>query len=169
MPVSDAWLLTVTKQLHAAIGNLEMVHIHSGIPDLIAILQEDSYCQYEILWQGQHLSLLDLGLFLSGEPYSDKTTDYPENMLLCIVAYISAQENVQEYGAILSSQPPVRVTVDDKQVCELPSTPERWSMLAVSCFSHNVYGTVPILDLPRIFSTQVDLDARADPDIQVFD
>ena len=165
MSVSDAWLLTVTEHVHAAIGNLEMVHIHSGIPDVIAIPYEDSYCQHEVLWQGQHLSLLDLGLFLSGEQYSDKTTDYPENMFLCIVAYISAQENVQEYGAILSSQPPVRVTVDDKQACELPDTPERWSMLAISCFSHNIYGNVPILDLPRIFSTQVDLDARADPDI----
>ncbi len=101
MSVSDAWLLTVTKQLHAAIGNLEMVHIHYGIPDLIAISHEDGYCQHEILWQGQHLSLLDLGLFLSGESYNDKTTNYPEKMLLCIVAYISAQENVQEYGAIL--------------------------------------------------------------------
>ena len=158
MPVSDAWLLTVTKQLHAAIGNLEMVHIHSGIPDMIAISHEDSYCQHEILWQEQHLPLLDLGLFLSSEQYSDETKVYPENMFLCIVAYISAQENVQEYGAILSSQPPVRITVDDKQSCELPDTPERWSMLAISCFSHNVYGTVPILDLPRIFSTQVDLD-----------
>lgn len=165
MSASDAWLLAVTKQLHVAIGNLEMVHIHFGIPDLIAISHEDSYCQHEILWQGQHLSLLDLDLFLSGEPYSDKTTNYPENMYLCIVAYISAQEEVQEYGAILSIQSPVRITVDDKQACELPGAPERWSMLAISCFSHNVYGTVPILDLPRIFSTHVNLDALADPDI----
>jgi len=165
MPVSNAWLLTATKHIHAGIGNLEMVHRHSGIPDLIAISHEDSYCQHEILWQGQHLPLLDLGLFLSSEPCSNKTTDYPENMFLCIVAYISTQENVQEYGAILSSQPPVRVTVDDKQACELPGTPERWSMLAISCFRHDVHGAVPILDLPRIFSTQVDLDDRADPDI----
>ena len=158
MPVSDAWLLTAAKDIHAGIGNLEMVHIHSEIPDLIAISNEDSYCQHEISWQGQHLPLLDLGLFLSGEPYSDKTTDYPENTFLCIVAYISTQENVQEYGAILSSQPPVRVTVDDKQACELPGTPERWSMLAISCFRHDVHGAVPILDLSRIFSIHTESD-----------
>jgi hypothetical protein len=84
---------------------------------------------------------------------------------------MSEQENMQEYGAIISAQLPVRIKVDDKQSCDLPDlpdlpdSPEAWSVVAISCFSQDTYGTVPILDLPRIFSTQVD-DVLADPDQQ---
>ena len=156
MSVSDAWILTISEDLYAAIGNLEMVHIHSEIPDLMTISKEGGYCQYRVLWQEQHLPLLDLGLFLCGEPSGDKNTNKTENMFLCVVSYMSEQENVQDYGAILSSQLPVRIKVDDKQACELPDSPEEWPMLAISCFSHDIYGTVPILDLPRIFSKQAE-------------
>lgn len=156
MPESNAWLLTITEDSHAAIGNLEMVHINPEIPVLIPRLNEASYCQHKILWQEQHLPLLDVGLFLYGNPSNDKKSDTHQSLFLCVVAYMSEQKNMQEYGAILSSKLPERIKVDDKQACELPDSPEKWSMLAISCFSHDNYGTVPILDLPRIFSTQVD-------------
>jgi len=111
---------------------------------------------------------------LYGEPSVDKNTNKPDNMFLCIVSYMSEQENMQEYGAILSAQLPVRIKVEDKQACDLPDSPEAWSMLAISCFSHDTYGTVPILDLPRIFSTQVndildDPDQSADSELLPFD
>ena len=165
MSVSNAWILAISENLYAAIGGLELVHIHSEIPDLIPISKKGDYCQHQILWQEQHLPLLDPGLFLYGEPSGDKNTNKTDNMFLCVVSYMSEQEDMQAYGAILSGQLPVRIKVDDKQACELPGSPEAWSMLAISCFSHDTYGTVPILDLPRIFSTQVD-DVLADPDQQ---
>ena len=71
MSVSDAWLLAITDDSYVAIGNLEMVHIHSDIPELIALSEEENCCQHKVLWQEQYLSLLDLGLFLYGEPSSD--------------------------------------------------------------------------------------------------
>ena len=174
MSESDAWLLTITEGSHVAIGNLEMIHLHPEVPDLIAIANKGDYCQHQIIWQEQHLPLLDMALLLCGEPSGDKTTDNPENIFLCVVSYMSQQDNVQEYGAILSSQLPVRIKVDDEQACELPDSPETWSMLAISCFSHDTYGVVPILDLPRIFSTQVDADLsdpdqQADSELQPFD
>jgi len=156
MSVSDAWILTITEDSHAAIGILEMVHIHSEIQDLMPISSKNSFCQYQILWQEQHLSLLDVGLFLYGAPSGDKNANKPENMFLCVVSYMSEQRDMQEYGAILTAQLPIRIEVDDKQACELPGSPEAWSKLAISCFSHDTYGTVPILDLPRIFSKQAD-------------
>ena len=168
MSVGNAWILAISDNLYVAIGELEMVHIHSEIPDLIPIAKKNDYCQHQILWQEQYLSLLDIGLLLYGEPLSDKNTNKSENMFLCVVSYMSKRENIQEYGAILSSQLPVRIKVDDKQACELPDSPETWLMLAISCFSHDAYGTVPILGLPRIFSTQVD-DVMAEQEPDPFD
>jgi hypothetical protein len=168
MSVANAWVLSISENLYVAIGELEMVHIHSEIPVLVPISKKSDYCQYQILWQEQHLSLLDLGLLLYGEPLSDKNTKKTNNMFLCVVSYMSQRENIQEYGAILSSHLPVRIKVDDKQVCELPDSPETWSMLAISCFSHEVYGTVPILDLPRIFSAQAN-DVMAEQESDPFD
>lgn len=166
MSVSDAWILKIVEDSYVAIGLLEMVHIHSDIPDLLPMVNESDYCQHQILWQEQHLPLLVPGLFLYGKPSGDKNTNNTENMFLCIVSYMSEQENVQEYGAILSEQLPIRIKVDDEQACELPDSPEAWTMLAISCFSHDTYGTVPILDLPRIFSTQVDAgDVQVETDV----
>ncbi len=156
MSVSDAWLLAITDDSYVAIGNLEMVHIHSDIPELIALSEEGNCCQHKVLWQEQNLSLLDIGLFLYGEPSSDKTVSNHETVFLCIITYMNELDEVQEYGALFSRQLPVRIKVDDKQACELPGSPEAWSKLAISCFSHDTYGTVPILDLPRIFSKQAD-------------
>ncbi len=166
MSVSNAWILSISDNLYAAIGGLEMVHIHSEIPDLIPISKKSDYCQHQILWREQHLPLLDLGLFLYSDPCGDKNTIKTDNTFICVVSYMSEQEDMQAYGAILSGQLPVRIKVDDKQACELPGSPEAWSMLAISCFSHDTYGTVPILDLSRIFSTQED-DVLADPDQQL--
>ena len=156
MSVSDAWLLAITDDSYVAIGNLEMVHIHSDIPELIALSEEGSCCQQKVLWQEQNLSLLDIGLFLYGEPSSDKTVSNHETIFLCIITYMNELDEVQEYGALFSRQLPVRIKVDDKQACELPDSPEGWSILANSCFSHKNFGVVPILNLTRIFSTQAD-------------
>lgn len=174
MSVSDAWLLTISKDLHAAIGKLELIHISPEIPDIIPISDKGEYCQHQVIWQEQHLPLLDMALFLYGGSVKGELSDNPEKLFLCIVSYMSQQENVQRYGAILSSQLPAHIKVDDEQFCELPDSPEKWPMLAISCFSHDTYGIVPILDLPRIFFEDLDdvlanPDQGVDPELQPFD
>lgn len=158
MSISDAWLLTVSKNSHVAIGCLEMVHIQAEIPILTVTTNEDNYCQSQIVWQGRTLAVLDIGLFLFDEPSHDKMAQYSQDIYLCIVAYINEQKNMQEYGAILSSELPMRIKVDDKQVCDLPDLPAQWPMIAVSCFNHELYGVVPILDLSCIFSRKSEID-----------
>lgn len=153
MPVSNAWLLTFSDTLHAAVGNLEIIYLLSHIPKLIEVPHRPVYSRYIVAWQNQQLPLMDIRLFLTGNRGKQADSLQHSKALAGIVAYHSPESGVQKYGALLLSELPVRTVVDDKQMCGLPESPDGWVALAISCFNHDDYGPVPILDLPRIFSS----------------
>ncbi len=152
MPVSNAWLLTFSDKLHAAVGNLEMIHLLPHIPELIEIPQTPAWRRYLVAWQNQRLPLIDIRLFLTRNHNDNDNFSHKIKVMAGIVAYHPLHEYAQKYGALLMSELPVRIVVDDQQWCGLPESPGGWTKLAISCFNHSQHGPVPILDLPRIFS-----------------
>ena len=153
MAVSSAWLLTFSDQFRAAIGTLEMVHIIPKAPKLIERSSLPDYSRNYFVWHEQQLQLMDINLFLIDKSDRSKIMLPDKDALIGIVSYILPDENTQKYGALLMARLPVRIKVDDKQACALPSYPQGWKKLGISCFQHPEFGPVPILDLARIFST----------------
>ncbi|MBI4006227.1 MAG: hypothetical protein HY356_06125 [Gammaproteobacteria bacterium] len=152
MSVSNAWLLTFSDKLHAAVGNLEMIHLLPHIPELIEVPQTPAWCRYLVAWQNLRLPLMDIRLFLALNHHDNDNFSHQNKVMAGIVAYHPQNGNVQKYGVLLMSELPVRIVVDDQQWCDLPESPGGWTTLAISCFNHPEHGPVPILDLPRIFS-----------------
>lgn len=156
MSTSDAWLLTLSDHLHAAVGNLEMVHVLPDMPDLFEIPQTPSYCRHVIAWHDKLLPLVDIEMLLTGKSNQQHESLINSQMVFGIMAYKLLSGDQQSYGALLMTKVPVRTEVDDQQSCKLPANPEGWASLAISCFEHPEYGHVPILDLPRIYSSACD-------------
>ena len=158
MPVSNAWLLSFSDHVCAAIGSMELVHILPSVPELSEIPHAPSFCQYSILWEGHHLPVMDIVTYLDGERKNKQREACYNNSLIGVVAYIDPDKQQQCYGALLLQKLPVRIEVDDKQACDLPESSPGWSGLAISCFKYNDKVQVPIIDIPVIFSEIIGKD-----------
>lgn len=156
MFTSNAWLLTFSDNLHAAVGNLEMVHVLPHIPDLFEIPQTPLHCRHVIVWHDKLLPLMDITMFLTGKSNQEHASLTNGETVLGLMAYKPLSGEKQKYGALLMSEVPVRTEVDDQQACSLPTHPKGWAALAISCFEHHDHGHVPILDLSRIYSSVCD-------------
>jgi len=154
MPVSNAWLLSFSDQLYAAVGNMEMVHILPNVPELSEISHASVFCKYTIPWERQALPVMDIASFLYREQEQKKNRTCYNDKLIGVVAYYDSEKKQQCYGALLIHKVPIRIEVDDKQACDLPESPAEWAKLAISCFEHTNNEYVPILDIPRIFSNK---------------
>jgi chemotaxis signal transduction protein len=155
MPVSNAWLLSFSDQLYAAVGNMEMVHILPNVPELTEISHAPVFCKYTIPWESQDLPVMDLASFLYREQEKKKNGTCYNDKLIGVVAYYDLEKKQQCHGALLIHKVPVRIEVDDKQACDLPESPVGWAKLANSCFEYTDNKYVPILDIPRIFSNNL--------------
>ena len=158
MPVSNAWLLSFSEHVSAAVGSMELVHILSSVPELSEIPHSPSFCQYSISWEGHLLPVMDIATYLDGERNNKEREACYNSGLIGVVAYIDTEKKQQSYGALLLNKLPVRIEVDDKQACDLPESPAGWSGLAISCFKYNDNVQVPIIDIPVIFSEIINKD-----------
>ena len=158
MPVSNAWLLSFSDQLCAAIGSMELVHMLPSVPELSEIQGGASYCKYSILWEGHRLPVMDILTYLDGEREKEDSEACYNNSLIGVVAYIDLKKHQQSYGALLLHKLPIRIEVDDKQACDLPESPPGWAGLAISCFKYKDNVQVPIIDIPAIFTEIINID-----------
>lgn len=158
MPVSNAWLLTFSNNVCAAVGSMELVHILPSVPELSEIPHSPSFCKYSISWEGHRLPVMDILTYLDNEQNNMQREACYNNSLIGVVAYIDQEKKQQAYGALLLQKLPVRIEVDDKQACNLPESPPDWSGLAISCFKYNDKVQVPIIDIQVIFSKIIRKD-----------
>lgn len=143
MPESTAWVLVLDRQLLAAVGERELVHLIE-MPVLLDVPRSPPYCRQVLVWNDTVLPAMDLAAWLREEPTQSRQT------LAGVVAYQTQPDADPEYGALLLAGIPERVRVADDQACALPARPPNWRMLAISCFRQGE-RPIPILDLPHIF------------------
>lgn len=146
MSETNAWLLDLGDGLHAAVGELEIIHLLPDPPTLFEIPQSPAYCRKVLVWQGEILPLMNIAMRLS-------VLAVPKNqMLVAITAFQDYPGAAPHYGALSLDGPPVRIRVDDSLACELPEPQSDWQRLAISCFRLSNQDPVPILDLGQVFS-----------------
>jgi chemotaxis signal transduction protein len=144
MATSRAWLLGLSDNARAAVGEGELIHIMER-PLLHEIPGAPIYCRQVLIWQRRVLPVMDVGARLS-----DRAGDRRVK-LAGIVAYRQQPTRAPVFGALSLSTLPQRISVGDDQACDLPGSPAGWAALSISCFS-NGKGAIPILDLDRIFA-----------------
>lgn len=144
MADSTAWILELDSQLYAAVGELDMVHLLQS-PPLLTIPGTPYYCNTVLVWQDRIIPLLDLLAWLEGYPLPR------EHTVVAICAYQTQPKAPVQYGALSLATIPTRARFSDEQTCALPKQPSGWRELAISCVMDQE-RTIPILDLPHIFS-----------------
>jgi chemotaxis signal transduction protein len=142
----NAWLLDLGDGLHAAVGELELVHVLPDPPTLFEIPQSPAYCRKVLVWEGEMLPLMNLAMRLSvlAVPKSQ--------VLVAITAFQEHPGAALRHGALLLGAPPVQIRVNDSLACELPEAQPDWQRLAIACFRRSDLGPVPVLDLEKVFS-----------------
>lgn len=143
MPESTAWVLALDRQLLAAVGEREMVHLVE-MPTLLEVPRSPPYCRQVLVWNDTVLPAMDLAAWLRGQPAQRW------RMLAGVFAYQARPGADPGYGALLLAGIPERVRVADEQACALPEQPSGWRAVAISCFQRGDQP-IPILDLPYIF------------------
>jgi chemotaxis signal transduction protein len=144
MASGNAWFLSLDSDFVAAVGGLEIVHLLQ-FPILHTVYGSPFYCKNVLIWQNRILPAMDLAAWLRGKPINRNFA------LAAVAAYQERQSPDPQYGAILLSELPRQIIVDDSQACDLPDKPRGWSSVAISCFDFEGKA-VPVLNLPRIFS-----------------
>lgn len=143
---ATAWLIELGQNMHAAIGENELVHIvdSSEIADLPAVLANR---KNTVNWQGKELNVINLAKY-----FTDRTlTVVSSEPIIGVVAYHSDNDDSLEYGGLLMAGIPAKEIVNNSLACNLPEPAQKWRDIAISCFTNEGYP-VPVLDLPAVFS-----------------
>lgn len=153
MADSTAWLLELDSQMYAAVGELEIIHLLQS-PPLHVIPKAPFYCNSVLVWQDRIIPLFDLLAWLEGYPLP-RAHD-----TVAICAYQPQPGASLHYGALSLATIPVRVRLSDEQACTLPTQAGGWRELAIACVE-DAGRTIPIIDLPYIFSGALHLPSSA--------
>jgi len=152
MEQATAWILDIGHELNVAIGKYEMVHLIEK-PDLLDESMQGEYCSYQMQWQGEEIPVADISACLNPSDSTTRKNLQPE--LVAIVAYETDESELPSYGGLVLNAIPERQLVTNDQACTLPEPQANWQKIAISCFTDNSQAT-PILDLPRIFSNELN-------------
>lgn len=151
MASANAWLLTLSHNFPVAVGEFELIHVIPDPPTPFAIPRTPRYCRHVIAWERKILPVMDLAHRLLGEVALTERSAVNVSTFVAVVAYYT--EGTLRYGALLLDRVPARIRVDDDQACVLAEPLSGWGALALSCFTHQEYGPVPVLDLAAIFTS----------------
>ena len=144
---AEGWLLPIDHGLLAAVGHRELQHIvHS--PKTFTVPLCPSYCDEVFLWNDLLLPVIDLASWLSDG------RQVCRNALVGIVAYQIHVPHTARYAALKLDSVPKRLRVYDNQACTLPEEIPAWHEIAVSCFTYQDHGPIPILDLASVFAAR---------------
>lgn len=148
---AQAWILSITDTVFAAVGEFELVHI---LPDNVALYQVPKaphYCQQVFVWQNKVIPVMDLA---AGFGFERKSTTN-EHAFISIFAYRAEKSGLLEFGALLLTDTPRRKEVSDEQACQLPGDLVAWRQYFKSCFKDSdINKEIPVLRLERLFGYQ---------------
>jgi hypothetical protein len=152
--MAPAWLLTVNDGRHAAVGERELVHIVSDEVERVVGPTTSDRINECIIWQNRRLPLFDASANLRNNSFTNDLKALPAKpgkAIYVVAAYQLPEESQISFGAIAVLVLPERIEVSDETGCNLPPESTGWKELAHSCFKHQQFGAVPILDLVRVF------------------
>lgn len=143
MRQSTAWVVDLGHHRSVAVGERELLHLLPE-PHLFDVPCTPAHCARVLSWQDLLLPVWDLRVWLGD------TVGLTMPNLVAVVGYQLAAGQMPFFGALVLTEPPLRLQVTDEQACELPEGAP-WQDIACSCFRHGEQ-TVPILDLRAMFA-----------------
>lgn len=141
--MSTAWILDLGGERRMAVAQRQQLHLMHE-PQTQTLAFAPAHAQHLLLWSARCVPVVDFGSWCQGEAT-------PAHGLLGVYAYVDEAGSQHQFGALWLASPPVRVEVDDAQGCELPPELEGWRGFSLSCFRDERFGSVPVVDLARIF------------------
>jgi chemotaxis signal transduction protein len=155
MAEATAWVIELSNGLYAAVGDRQMVHIVEE-PIFERIPHTPAHCQHVLLWEDELLPMMDLAAWLTGKPAESVRQS------IGVVRWQAHPDTAPQYGALLFTGIPQKVSLRDEQACRVPEQPAGLDAIALSCFRHDDQP-VAILDLPHIFSAAFVTDPEVAP------
>lgn len=147
--ITNAWLLGLGANLHVAVGERELQYLLADFPKFTTIPNSPAYCCKVFVWQKEIVPIMDIAQLILGQ-----TITRPANEELIVLATFQSSANqLIQRGAIFISAIPIKIQIEDQQVCNFPPPQTLWQQLAYTCFNHPEQGPVPILNLAQIFLT----------------
>ena len=140
-----AWVLPIDAALHTAIGEGEIAHVLPGLHPLQFLPRCPDWCRNVFRWHDRVVPLFDLRALLFPAAAA------VDGQAIAVVAYPGAG-NCVHYGGLKLSALPFGRRVSDDQQCDFPASSPHWERIASSCFEDPVHGTIPVLDLARLFA-----------------
>ena len=156
MSSSSAWLLECGDTLTVAVSDHEIVEcVHPE--QFYRIPETPDYCNNVLAWQDKLVPVMDMAAALHGAHKKQS-----EESFLCMLSYQLAAKQPLQYLALRISETPRKITVDDDQVCELPTGVSSQLLASVSfcCFSYQQLP-VAILDIAKLCSEEFRQLAQA--------
>ena len=142
-PEVHAWLLDLGYGHRTAVAPRHMAE-YVFDPALHAVPLAQAHLRGVTRWRGLLVPLVDLAVLL-GEPRIEV-----ERRRAVILAYRTAEDAPIRFGGLIVRAEPKEIPVRDDMACPLPSEPEAWREIALSCFSHEEQP-VPILNIAALF------------------
>lgn len=159
---SAAWLLPLSGGCTAAVGFRDIFHLLPECPAIFPLPLATPAAPGVILWRDRSVAVLDLGQLMGTYAMQRPPWESPEatsNARLAALAAwmpdVSAAPDgtarAPQIGALLLTHAPKQIQVDDDQTCAIPEDLAALGSIICSCFEHHEYGSIPIIDLPRLF------------------
>jgi len=143
---SNAWIIPLQSDFLVAVSDVEMVEYLTG-PRLIHVPLTPYYCNNVIPWREGMIPVFNLNP-LFALPSMHNLHHFG------VLAYQARPKTPLQHIAVLLSGSPVRISVDDEQIGEVPeefSGP--FADLVLSCFEYKDLP-VPILNIPYLASQE---------------
>lgn len=156
---SYAWLLSLGGAIYAAVGERELQYLLPDMPQFTHLPNTPPYCNQVFIWQRKIVPVMDLAQLILNE----KVIRPVAEELIVLATFQTTTNAPTQYGAILLDAIPIKIKINDEQVCDLPPPITLWQQIALTCFKHPDKGPIPILDLNRIFLTPVTFPDNTQP------
>lgn len=143
---SVAWILYIHPEIAIALGQFEIVYILKHEKNKLKNIDGPDFCNQSILWQDKTIKVIDLGCFINPDFKNNKKRLYE---YIVIIPCIRNGQEVLFLGLKIINIP-VKHKVKDSQLCEFPADYD-WDKLSSSCFYDEKLGTVPIVDVTKIY------------------
>ncbi len=155
MSETNAWKLSFSASLRAAVGEFQLIHIFDQ-PELFEVPCTPLHCHQVLVWQEDVLPVMDIDAWVN--PYQ-QTAKEP---FAGIVAFQQSADMPVQYGCIKLIAPPQRIRVSDSSACEIPEENSFWLELSLASFRDADGQVLMVLNLPKLFSGDL---ASIPPDV----
>jgi len=147
MSTSDAWLLECGDSLLIAVGDHQMVEYIQG-PFCYSVPASPSYCDSVLLWHDNFIPVMDLAALY------DQPIDQTDSVI-CLLNYQPAANEPLLQIAIRTNKAPIKIQVEDEQVCELSDSIKAspLSFVALTSFMMEI-SPVVIIDINKLCSAE---------------